>query len=406
MNRIVQSVCVAFFSATAILALADEGDKIVQPPRLATLGPKLPVVQPPPREELEGAIQRGVEFLLRRQNKNGSWGSADSTRPDEIYAPVPGAHQGFRAAVTAMCLSALLEVGGKSPEVRASLERGEAWLLEHLPAVRRATPDTFYNTWAHAYAIQALVRLLDYHPDDPARQNRLRALLRQQIDMLQRYEVIDGGWAYYDFVAQTRKPSGSSISFVTATVLVAFYEAQQIGEEIPEHLVRRGVDSILRQRNPDYSYHYGEYLKNVPRRSINRPAGSLGRSQACNLALRLWGDKTITDDVLKTWLDRLFARSGWFDIGRKRPIPHESWFAISGYFFYYGFYYAALCIEQLPSAERAPYQDQLARLLINLQEKDGSWWDFPMYDYHQQYGTAYALMSLQRCRRGAVTSSQ
>ena len=32
------------------------------------------------------------------------------------------------------------------------------------------------------------------------------------------------------------------------------------------------------------------------------------------------------------------------------------------------------------------------------QEKDGSWWDYPLYDYHQPYGTAFALMTLARCR--------
>jgi len=53
----------------------------------------------------------------------------------------------------------------------------------------------------------------------------------------------------------------------------------------------------------------------------------------------------------------------------------------------------------LPENERAPYQDHLAQVLIHLQENDGSWWDFPLYDYHQQYGTALALMSLHRCQR-------
>jgi hypothetical protein len=36
---------------------------------------------------------------------------------------------------------------------------------------------------------------------------------------------------------------------------------------------------------------------------------------------------------------------------------------------------------------------------MQLQEKDGSWWDFPLYNYHQQYGTAFALMALKRCRQ-------
>jgi hypothetical protein len=44
------------------------------------------------------------------------------------------------------------------------------------------------------------------------------------------------------------------------------------------------------------------------------------------------------------------------------------------------------------------YQDHLARILLGHQERDGSWWDYPFYNYHQQYGTAFALMSLQHCR--------
>ena len=43
--------------------------------------------------------------------------------------------------------------------------------------------------------------------------------------------------------------------------------------------------------------------------------------------------------------------------------------------------------------------DQLAQILLRKQEKDGSWFDYMMYDYHQQYGTAFAVMSLARCRR-------
>jgi hypothetical protein len=311
---------------------------------------------------------------------------------------VPGAHHAFRAAVTALSVSALIEAGGDGDDVQQAIERAEAWLLRELPSLRRATPDVFYNTWGHAYAIQALVRLLDRHPDDESRRQRIRAAITQQIELLDRYEVVDGGWAYYDFEVGTKKPAGSSICFVTATVLIAFDEARQAGIAIPDHLVQRGKASILRQRKPDFSYLYGEYLKARPMRDINRPAGSLGRSQACNLALRLWGDAAVTDEVVATWLDRLFARNGWLSIGRKRPIPHESWFKVAGYFFYYGHYYAAACIGLLPEEQQGKYQDQMAALLIGLQEQDGSWWDFPLYDYHQQYGTAFALMSLHRCR--------
>ncbi len=99
----------------------------------------------------------------------------------------------------------------------------------------------------------------------------------------------------------------------------------------------------------------------------------------------------------KTCLDRLIKRNGWLDMGRKRPVPHESWFAVAGYFFYYGHLYASFCIDTLNSKDQPTYRQALASILVPLQEKDGSWWDFPFYDYHQQYGTAMALLSLKRC---------
>ena len=267
--------------------------------------------------------------------------------------------------------------------------------------VRRATPDAIYNVWAHGYGIQALVRMLARRPDDEPRRRQIGELIATQYDMLTRYESVDGGWGYYDFRSGSQRPGSSSTSFVNATMLVAFHEAKQAGYPPPEKLVERAVASLERQKKPDHSYVYGEYLKMQPMHPVNRPGGSLGRSQACNLALKLWGDEQITNEVLNAWLDRLFARNLWLDIGRKRPIPHESWFMVAGYFFYYGHYYAALCIEQLSPGERPRHQAQLATILLKLQEKDGSWWDYPLYNYHQQYGTAFVLMSLKRCRTAA-----
>jgi hypothetical protein len=372
-----------------------------KPPAIAEQGPRPKPVPTPAAGEIDASIKRGIDFLLAHQNKNGSWGSADIFRPGEIYAPVPGAHEAFRAAVTAMCISALIETGGEDSRVPESIDRAEAWLFEHLPRVRRHTPDCFYNVWSHAYGIQALVRMLGRKPDDAEREKKIRELIRHQIGMLDRYEVVDGGWAYYDSDYGTKKPGGSSIGFVTAAVLVAFKEAKDAGENVPQKLIDRGVASILRQRRPDYTYAYGEYLKYVGTHPVNQTGGSLGRSQACNYAMRIWGDPSVTNAVVKNWLDRLYARNGWLDIGRKKPVPHESWFAVSGYFFYFGYYYGALCIDLLPESERGPFQDQMAHILMALQEKDGSWWDYPMYDYHQAYGTAYALMSLKRCKRTA-----
>lgn len=381
-------------SATAASAAA------VRAPHLHP-GPPEPV----PTALIDGAVERGVGFLLRDQRADGSWGSPERTKDLNIIAGI-GSHHAFRVATTALCVSALIEVGrgddarplSRPDAVGTAIERGEAFLLRELPNVRRNDPMLIYNVWAHGYGIAALARMHGRLPDDRARRERIEALIRDQYDRLARYEAAEGGWGYYDFGAGTQRPNSDSASFVNAAVLVAFHEAKEIGVAPPEKLAKRAYEGLLAHRKPDFSYLYGLYLRYQPMMGINRPGGSLGRSQACNLAARLWGDPKVTDQVVRDWLDRLITRNGWLDIGRKRPVPHESHFQVAGYFYYFGHYYASLCTELLPASDRPFYQDHLARILISHQERDGSWWDYPLYNYHQQYGTAFALLSLQHCR--------
>jgi hypothetical protein len=171
-----------------------------------------------------------------------------------------------------------------------------------------------------------------------------------------------------------------------------------MGVKLDDNLVKRSLVSINLQRTPDFSYTYSFPHRMRPRSDINRPAGSLARSQTCNAALRVFGDPAVTDEVLTTWADRFLAREGFLSNVRKRPIPHEGHFRIAGYFYYYGIFYFTEAARHLPVETHAAYAKQLAAIIIERQEKDGSWWDYPLYDYHQPYGTGYALMALKWCR--------
>lgn len=381
--------------------LKDDADQVSP---LATTGPKPEKITPPKPEEVAAAIERGVKYLLADQRPDGSWGSPENTKGLNIYAPPPGAHDAFRTAVTSLVIMSLIEVEPRLPEserpqVQKAIDRGAKWLDERLSLLRRATPEALYNVWGHAYAIQCLVALHERAAGDKKRQAELKEMAQEQADLLARYSFVGGGWSYYDFLAGTQTPSDAAFSFCTATALIALKQAETIGVTFPERLTKKAITSILRQQKPDFSYAYGEYLRMQPMMPINRPGGSLGRSQACNLALRMYGDQRITQDVIKTWLDRLFARNGWLGIGRKRPVPHESHFQVAGYFYYYGHWYGAMCIDELPNDERSHFQDHMANIILPQQEKDGSWWDYPLYNYHQQYGTAMALMTLVRCQK-------
>ncbi|KLU01628.1 putative signal peptide and transmembrane protein [Rhodopirellula islandica] len=369
--------------------------------------PVPPEIDAPTESEIRAAIVRGVQFMLDDQNPNGSWGSPTRTKGLNIYAPTPGAHHAFRAATTSLGIAGLIDTLEHLPEntpeknlraqVRDSVERAETWLYRELPKLRRADGSAMYNVWGHGYSIQALVRLHGWHKGDADRQASIVSLIEDQFEMLQRYESVDGGWGYYDFRYQADQPTSSSTSFVNGAVLVALKEADSIGVTPPKRMVDRAVAALGRQQKPDFSYLYSEDSQYRPMREINRPGGSLGRSQCCNAAMRLWGDSQITDDVVKVWLCRLYLRNGWLDIGRKRPVPHEAWMQVAGYFYYFGHYYAAVGMDLLPEEERAPYQSMLAKLMLDRQESDGSWWDYPLYDYHQPYGTGFVLMTLDAC---------
>ncbi|MBK1831961.1 terpene cyclase/mutase family protein [Verrucomicrobiaceae bacterium R5-34] len=350
------------------------------------------------KPNIQAAIKRGVDYLVSHQNKNGSWGSAHRTKGLNIYAPLPDAHQSYHAASSALALHGLLECGDQRPATIAAIEKGEKWLLSVLPSQRSINRSATYNIWGHSYGLRALASLYRRYPD-PAKRAEYVRHAKIQIAKLQAYEDVNKGWGYYDFDDKTYKPSGKIMSFTTATAVLALHDASTtMGIELPPVLMKRSLESLQEMRTTDFSYVYGRGHRFRPRSAINRPAGSLGRSQACNAASRVLGDEAVTDEVLRTWIDRLFERNGWLDIGRKRPIPHEAPAQVAGYFYFYAHYYAAECIEMLPENEQAQWKEKLAALMITKQEKNGSWWDFPLYNYHYAYGTGYVLTILGRCQ--------
>jgi hypothetical protein len=351
-------------------------------------------------EALDASIKRGVDYLISHQNKNGSWGSAQISNDHSVTAPIPGAFHAFRAGATSLALSGLIDAADLRPEATATINRAAAWTTAELPKLRRADLGTIYNVWGHAYSLRAISRLY-LREEDPAKKAEWANLAQQQVGFSDRYEDVNGGWGYYDLFDEvaTQKPSGTPTSFTTATMLLAMDQARNVmGTKLNEKLVTRAISSLNAQRAPDFAYTYGFYLRMVPRKDVNRPAGSLSRSQSCNAALRVFGEKAITDEAITTCCDRFLAREGFLSNVRKRPIPHEGAFQIAGYFYYYGIYYFTESVRLLPKEKHAAYAQSLAAILLSHQEKDGSWWDFPLYDYHQAYGTGYSLMALAWCR--------
>jgi hypothetical protein len=340
---------------------------------------------------LASAIREGVSFLLSKQNGDGSWGSSGGSTGFDLYSPIPGSHDGYRTATTALCVMALMEAKA-SPEAVA---RGVAWLVE-TEAPRRAQPDVMYNVWGNTYAVQALAAAYQAAPEEMERA-KIRQAAERHIELLRRYETHMGGWNYYDFELGWRTPGSYPTSFGTAAALVAFYDAEKAGLDIPDDLARRAKTAVEGCRKPDGSYVYDLGFRLMPQHPANQPKGGLGRMQSGNVGLLLWGSPLVDKAKLRAGLDVMAEEHRFLECGRKRQYPHEAFYFNSGYYYYFGHYYAARAIELLDPADRAMRRARLAEFVLPHQEEDGSWWDYSMFSYHKPYGTAYAILTLLRC---------
>jgi hypothetical protein len=336
------------------------------------------------------AIARGVAYLKQSQQPDGSWGTGLETRGLEIFSMVPGSHDAFRVATTALCVMALQEVGDTE-----SKNRGVEYLIAQGKAYRDSGT-LLYNVWAHTYGLQALSIEMRTNPDP-----RVKEAAQWHLDRMVRYATYIGGWNYYDFNSRTQQPSLGPTSFGTAAGLVALHEARKSGLDVPQKVIDGAVRRLEECRLPTGAYMYGTDYKYIPRMPGNLDKGAVGRTQPANYALWLWDSKKVGQRESIHGLDMLFEHHVYLDMGRKRPYPHEAWYQTSGYYYYFDHYYAALLIERLSDPQqRAEYARQLAAHVLPHQEEDGSWWDYAMWDYHKPYGTAFAVMTLLRCAGG------
>jgi hypothetical protein len=336
---------------------------------------------------------------VKHQTPEGAWGTGLETRGFEIYSMVPGSHDAFRVATTALAVMALREALLHDPSLPGAEEahaRGVEYLVKSGEA-RRDSGDLLYNIWAHTFALQALSIEMRDNPQD----KRITEQANWHLSRMIKYATYMGGWNYYDFAVQSQEPSLAPTSFGTAAGLVALWEARRSGLDVPQKLIDTSLRRLEECRLPNGVFLYGWDSKYMPRLPANMIKGSVGRTQPSNYALWLWSTPKMNEQIALQGLDLFFENHVYLEMGRKRQYPHEAWYQTSGYYYYFDHYYAALLIERLPGPERKKYFAQLDAVVAPHQEPDGSWWDYAMWDYHKPYGTAFAIMTLLRANESA-----
>ena len=344
-------------------------------------------------EPARRALDKALAYFVSGQHPDGTWG---------IFVPSDLMELGFAAesyydwnlASNFLVVLALMECE-ETPERRAALEKGLRAACEKRMPIRG---DDWDNDamWTALYATVALTRA----ESDPRLQSEpwremVQKTGRAYADVLRRNQVIEGGWGYYDDPPFTHRPKWAT-SFSTACVVPALKQALELGWITDPTIVQRAVRYVDRCRLPNGAYEYD--LNPIPRmvggEHINQVPGSLGRIQVCNWALASVGVGKVTPDLMRAGLEQFFDEHRFLDAARLRPVPHEAYFANAGYFYFFGHYYAALTINQLPEGEREEFHARLRPHLVKAMRENGSCTDFLNSEYDVLASTAFLALAL------------
>ncbi|MHC4607595.1 MAG: hypothetical protein ACYTAF_11820 [Planctomycetota bacterium] len=362
-----------------LLAAAGSGASGDDPPR-------------PPGEET------AVRYLLSQQRPDGLWGTDQQHLRDSI---------GPRLAVTAIVVMALHDHPAEGPQAEA-VRRGRRLLIDRLNGDLGADSRAHLWNWAAVFGLHAMVREFERRPAE-----EVRGAVENCIAALERTQNREGGW-HYGVVAQRRnvkkdeeyKPRmrEAAISFMTASTLIALFDARRAGFEVPQKMIDRALGLLKKCRRDDGTYLY---------HCMNRRGGLAGssvRTMVVELALMSTEDGSA---------ERLRRAVGNFFLHRdhlQNPLPlgtqdwrfvtHVGLEHIAPYYWFYGVLYAAQALNFLDESARIPVDRHdvrdvrspaecralLVSIVKGLQKPDGSWFGSTAAGSH--FATGAALLAL------------
>jgi squalene-hopene/tetraprenyl-beta-curcumene cyclase len=200
------------------------------------------------------AIERGVEWIVGLQSRNGGWGSFDADNTHEYLNNIPFADHGAlldppTADLTARCISALAQIGYSREH--PAVARGLAFLRREQEAdgswFGRWGTNYIYGTWSVLSALNAV-------GEDMA-----QPYVRKAVRWLQARQQGDGGWGEScgSYWAERRHEVVASTPSQTAWALLGLMAAGEVESAAVSH----GIEYL--RRAPRQGAKWDEELYNA-----------------------------------------------------------------------------------------------------------------------------------------------
>lgn len=300
-------------------------------------------------QKIELAIQKGLRYLARTQNRDGSWRSA-------------GGYGSYPVAMSSLAGTALAGSGSTTtrgpfaPNIRRCVD----FLLRNQMSTGLITAihEEARPMYGHGFATLFLAQVYGME-EDLARQKRLHRVLRKAVELICRSQSAAGGWLY---APDDNGDEGS----VTITQMQALRACRNSGISVPIKVIKKTIKYIADCQNPD-----GGIAYSARSRGSSRPPITAAAVAVLYNAGRY--DDPMAERALKYAMRTLPVTGG------------------SGHH-YYAHYYLAQALYQSGGKRWEKYFQSKAAWLLRQQRADGSWQGDGV---GTTYGTAIAVTMLQ-----------
>ncbi|HYF47936.1 MAG TPA: prenyltransferase/squalene oxidase repeat-containing protein [Planctomycetota bacterium] len=314
-------------------------------PLAAEDAPKSGFAEIEPRQD--AAIEKGLAWLAKNQNRDGSWGSH-------------GGGGSYTMAMTGLAGLALLS-GGHTPGIG---KYGEHVARAVQYVLKNQNKDGVFSggndgrsMYGHGFAMTFLSEAYGME-NNLERAEKIKDALERAVQLTSRAQSTNGGWYY-------SPNSGMDEGSVTITQVQALRAARNAGIDVPEKTLSRAIDYIKKSQNEDGSIRY----------SIHRgQSGTVALSAAGAEVLLMAGQYEAKETKL---VCEYLKRN--LDANRTQ-----------GYHDFYTSFYGVQAMFHIGGDYWARYFSALRDRLVKSQAGDGSWTD----PTGTTYATSIAIMAL------------
>jgi hypothetical protein len=303
---------------------------------------------------VDRATDRGLEYLARMQNPDGSW---------------PANQYNKNASVASLTIMAFMAKGHTPGEGRYGqiINKGIDYVLSVCDPKTGyiAAKDMYKGMYCHGASTLMLAEAVGMTSGE--REKRIRAALEKAVILILQAQKVprerseqQGGWRY------TPVSRDSDIS-VTGWQLMSLRAAKNAGADVPLSAITDGVAYI--KRSASMGGGFGYQVGGGPNQA---------RTGTGILALEICGQHNTPEAV---------QGAEW--LMKNPPAWPET-------YFYYAVYYCSQAMFQVGGKYWEFYQPRLESVLLGLQQSDGSW---PLSSDHEGeagpvYSTSMAVLAL------------